>query len=233
MTQFNPRCSTCRVRECSVLHHCSDEILDMLSDNKQYFYYSIGEQLLVEGQQGDGIYFIRSGIAKIMINGRNGRSLILRLAGPGSVLGNRVSSGDDEQPLTVEAVEDLQVCYISLDLYKQLLEKSPELHKDVIQSLMDEIRLVENHTIHLSHLSVKERVARTLLHIAGLYHYQPGSNGFRVHLERQDLADLSGTTKEQVSRMITELTNDALINFRGKHFKYFDLEGLQRIAALH
>lgn len=233
MIQSNPRCNTCRVRDCSVLHNCSNEILDILSDNKQYLCFPKGKQLLVEGQHGGGIYFIRSGIAKVKVSGRNGRSLILRLAGAGSVFGNRVSSSLDGQPLSVEAVEDLQVCYISLDLYKQLLEKSPELHDGMIQTLMTEIRQVEIHSIHLTHLSVKERVAETLLHIAEAYHYRPGSNGFRVHLERQDIADLSGTTKEQVSRMLSELENEALINLSGKHFKYLDLDGLRQITALH
>lgn len=232
MVQPNPRCNTCRVRNCSVLSSCSNDILDILSDNKKYLHFQKGERLLIEGQHGGGIYFIRSGIAKLEVNGKNGRPLILRLAGPGSIFGHRIRSNNEEQPITVEAVEDLYVCHVNTSVYDQLVSKSPELHKNMMDSLLDEIRQVEQHAVRLTHLSVKERVAGTLVHIAILYQYKPGGNGIRVHLERRDLADLSGTTREQVSRMLTELQHTGYIKFRGKHFKFFDLDGLRQIASL-
>lgn len=233
MVQPNPRCNTCRVRNCSVLSSCSNDILDVLSDNKKYLHFQKGERLLIEGQRGGGIYFIRSGIAKLEVNGKNGRPLILRLAGPGSIFGHRLRGASDEQPLSVEAVEDLYVCHVNSPVYDQLVEKSPELHKRMTEALLSEIRQVEQHAVRLTQLSVKERVAGALVHIATLYQYQPGSNGIRVHLERRDLADLSGTTREQVSRMLTELQQEGYIKFRGKHFKYFDLERLRSVAAIH
>jgi CRP-like cAMP-binding protein len=232
-TQPNPRCNTCRVRDCSVLSNCSGDILEDLSDNKKYLHFHRGQRLLIEGQHGGGIYFIRSGIAKVEVNGKNGRPLILRLAGAGSMLGHRVCGSTEEQPLSAEAVEDLHVCHISLAFYDQLVEKSPALHSGIMTSLLNEIREVELHAVRLTHFSVKERVAAALLHIAELYRYQPGSNGIRVHLERQDLADLSGTTREQVSRMLSALQRAGFIKFSGKHFKFFDLNHLQSITAFH
>jgi CRP-like cAMP-binding protein len=233
MNPLNPRCNTCRVRNCSVLSNCPADILEKLSDNKKYLYFQKGEHLLKEGEHEGDIYFIRSGIAKVEVTGKNGRPLILRLAGTGSVLGHRACHGDMEQPLSAVAVENVYACCISPAIYNQLTEKSAWLHNAMIQSLLDEMRQVELHAVRLTHLSVKERVADTLLHIAKLYQYRPGSNGIHVHMERQDLADLSGTTREQVSRMLTELEKEGLVKFRRKHFKYFDLCGLQRIAALH
>ncbi len=232
MNQLNPRCNTCRVRNCSVLSNCPADILEELSDNKQYLHFQKGERLLTEGERGGNIYFIRSGIVKVEVTGKNGHPLILRLAGAGAVLGYRACHGDMEQPLSAVAVENVYVCCISPAVYNQLTEKSVLLHNGMIRSLLEEMRQVELHAVRLTHLSVKERVADTLLHIAKLYQYQPGSNGIHVHMERQDLADLSGTTREQVSRMLTELEKEGLVKFRGKHFKCFDLQGLQRIAAL-
>ena len=207
-------------------------MLEILSDNKKYLHFRKGERLLIEGQHGGGIYFIRSGIAKIEVNGKSGRPLILRLAGTGYVIGYRISGSNNEQPLSAEAVEDLYVCHISLALYNQLVENSPAFQDGMMQSLLNEIRQVELHAVRLTHFSVKERVAGTLLHIAKLYQYQPGGNGIHVHPERQDLAGLAGTTREQVSRMLTELQEDALVKFRAKHFKFFDLKGLQAIAGI-
>jgi len=51
-----------------------------------------------------------------------------------------------------------------------------------------------------------------------------------VHLDRQDIADLAGTTKEQVSVALSELREAKLISFKAKHFKFLDLEGLKKMA---
>jgi CRP-like cAMP-binding protein len=70
-----------------------------------------------------------------------------------------------------------------------------------------------------------------LLHIAEIYHYQQGGCSIHVGIDRQDMADLAGTTKEQVSLVLSTLRQEKLVNFKAKHFKYFDLEGLRKIAA--
>lgn len=233
MKQLNPRCTTCRIRDCSVLRVCPDNILEELSDNKTYHHYEKGDRLFREGTPGGDIYFIRSGIVKIEITGKNGRPMILRLAGAGTVLGYRASYGNMEHPYSVVAVENLYACRITSATYLQLTEKNKALHQGMIQLMLEELRQVEMHAVRLTHLSVKERVADTLLHISSLYHYQPAGNGIHVHLERQELADLSGTTREQVSRMLTELEREGLVKFRGKHFKAFNIEGLLQLTTLH
>ncbi|MCO5234637.1 MAG: Crp/Fnr family transcriptional regulator [Chitinophagaceae bacterium] len=233
MKQLNPRCATCRVRDCSVLRVCPDNILEELSDNKNYHHVERGGRLLTEGELGGNIYFVRAGIVKIEITGKNGHPMILRLAGPGTILGHRASYGNMQQPYSAMAVENSYICSITAATYLQLIEKDAALHQGMIQLMLEELRQVERHAVRLTHFSVKERVADTLLHIAALYRYQSAGNGIHVHLERQELADLSGTTREQVSRMLSELEKEGLVKFRGKHFKAFNIEGLQQLTALH
>jgi CRP-like cAMP-binding protein len=57
--------------------------------------------------------------------------------------------------------------------------------------------------------------------------------GIRVHVDRQEMADLAGTTKEQVSRILADFDQEQLIRFRAKHFKYIATDKLREIAEKH
>jgi Crp-like helix-turn-helix domain len=70
-----------------------------------------------------------------------------------------------------------------------------------------------------------------MLQIAKAYQYQHDAKGIRIHLERQEIADLASTTKEQVSKVLFDLKEEGLLNFRAKHFKYLDTGALQQIVA--
>ena len=54
--------------------------------------------------------------------------------------------------------------------------------------------------------------------------------GIKVHVDRQEMADLAGTTKEQVSRILADFDQEQLIRFRAKHFKYIAMDKLRQIA---
>jgi CRP-like cAMP-binding protein len=232
MAKPDPKCTTCRVKNCSVLKNCTYEILQEISNKKKHIAIKKGDRLLQEGDSAKYVYFIRSGVARVELNGRKGRPLILRLASEGSIFGHRVKNIKDKQPLSIVAAEDTNVCYIGIEDYRKTLDKSQHLQDEVMKSLLDEMRGVEMRTVNLAHVPVKERIANTLLHIATIYHYKQAGPGIRVHLDRQDIADLAGTTKEQVSKILADLQKQNLIKFRAKVFKQFDLEGLQKMASL-
>ena len=232
MAKPSPKCTTCRVKNCSVLKNCSYEILEEISNKKKHISFKKGDQLLREGDDAKHVYFIQSGVAKVELNGREGRPLILRLAGEGSIFGHRIKNIKDKQPLSIIAAENTSVCYIGIEDYQQALNKSQHLQDEVVKSLLDEMRGVEMRTVNLAHTPVKERIANVLLHIASIYHYKQGGLGIRVHLHRQDIADLAGTTKEQVSKVLADLQKQNLIKFRAKVFKQFDLAGLQKMTSL-
>lgn len=230
MAKPSPRCITCRIKKCSVLRNCTPDILDEISDNKKYLSFRKGERLITEGDNSSTVYFIQTGIAKVELTGNNGRPLILRLIGEGTIFGHRINSDQNVQPLTIVAVENLNVCQISLACYQGLLKKSPELHAAITKSMVEEIHSLEIRSVHLAHLSVKEKIADALMQIASAYKYQQGGKSIHVQLDRQDIADMAGTTKEQVSKILAQFHKEGLIKFRARHFRFFDLMNLASIA---
>jgi CRP/FNR family transcriptional regulator, polysaccharide utilization system transcription regulator len=225
-----PRCYTCRIRNCSMMKRCDDQALEVLSDLKQYFFYRRGECIIREGEENKGCFFIASGVVKMEINGRSGRPLILHLCGAGDHFGHRLSPDLNTNPYTVKAVEDTAACFLSPTDFNRMNQQHQSFQKEIIHSYIKELSLVESRSLHLAQKTVKQKVADALLKIASVYHYQHNASGIRVHLDRQDMADMAGTTKEQVSKFLIEFMEEGWVRFHAKHFKFIDVERLAKVV---
>ena len=83
--------------------------------------------------------------------------------------------------------------------------------------------------IQLAHKNVKEKIAIALLIFAKFYNYT-GKNSFTIHFSRQEIADFTGTTKEQVSKVLKYFETDVLIKCKAKKFSYLNIAELNKIA---
>jgi CRP-like cAMP-binding protein len=218
---------TCSARSCSVLNNCSDHVLKEISDKKIFRLVKRGEKIFTEGKEIVNIAFIKSGVIKVEVNGKKNRPLIMRLVKDGEILGHRIIDNHSQYPVSVVAVENSQVCYLSIHHFQQLMESCPDFRKEIIKVYLQEMKNTETRAVHLVHKTVREKIASVLLHIAEVYNYSQKVNGIHIHLTRQEIADLTGTTKEQVSKILMDFKNEKLIKFRAKHFKFFDLKKLQ------
>jgi len=214
------------------LRNSPNDVLEEISRKKTYLPIRKGEKLLSEDDKARDIFFIHSGVAKFEVNGKSDRTLIMKLAGKGAVLGHRSSSRNDSLPQTVVAVENLKVCKLSIEDFRSIAGKSPNLQSEITDSYLQEMREMELRALELVHKSVRQRIAGILIEIAALYQYAPGIKTVRTSLSRQDLAALAGTTKEQVSTILAEFQKQKLVKYQAKHFKYFNLAELRKIAEM-
>jgi CRP/FNR family transcriptional regulator, anaerobic regulatory protein len=225
-----PKCNTCRIRNCSILRQCDEHTLETLSDAKQYLFFRKKESIIMEGEENKGCFFIASGVVKLEINCKNGRSLIAGLCGQGDHFGHRSSQEHNTSSYSVVAVEDTMVCCLSTTDYAKMISNHPDFQKGIINTYIKELAQAEARSICLAQKTVKQKVADTLLRIAAAYQYHNSASGIRVHLDRQDMADMAGTTREQVSKVLLEFMQDGLLRFRAKHFKFINLQALKAIV---
>jgi CRP-like cAMP-binding protein len=230
MTRITPHCLTCKVHNCTIMKSCEPELLQTITTYKHTVEYKKGEKLFNEGDEIQGMHFIQSGIVKLEMHGKRNRNFILRLAGQGYALGHRNLNGNKKQPFSAVAVEDTRACFIDGDHFRSLMAPAKALQQELLKSCQQETSNTEQRLLQMAHLSVREKVAVVLLHLADIYQYKPDGMGIRVHLDRQEMADLAGTTKEQVSKVLADLTLEKIIRFRAKHFKHMDIPTLKHIA---
>ena len=230
MINLHPNCLTCNVRDCALMKHCERELLASVQSYKHQYHFRKGESIFREGDPVRGVHFVQSGLVKQELNGTKGRPFILKLANQGQPMGHRSAMSAAPQPYSATAVEDSRVCFIELDFFRNLLRKSDGMRQEMDRILLREIGEAEHRLLGVAHQTVREKIANVLLHMASVYHYQDGGAGIKVQIDRQEMADMAGTTKEQVSKILAQFTREKIIRFRAKHFKFLNLEVLKRIA---
>lgn len=232
MTRITSYCQTCSVKNCIMMKSFGQED-QAYKAYKHHYEFKRGEMLFREGDEINGMYFVQSGVIKLEMNAETQRPFILRMIGAGQTMGHRFLNYTGLQPYTATAVEDSRVCFIELGFFKNLLQKNDLLQEEIRKIFLKEIRSTEVKLIQIAQQTVREKVASILVHLAETYNYKQTGMGIRVHVDRQEMADLAGTTKEQISRILADFDQEQLIRFRAKHFKYIAVEQLRQIAEKH
>lgn len=230
MLSLKNDCITCKTKNCSILGECEANTLTFISTAKITKSLKKGEKLFSEGDPIKGVYFIKKGYLKVELNGKQGRPLILQITGQGALFGHRANPLHPYHPCTVTAAADTQYCYIPSSLFDSMVENSPIFKKQIINQFLNEIELAEKRAVSLAHKTVKEKLAEALLLFARVYDYEKKRQSFRIHFCRQDIADLTGTTKEQVSKTLNDFEKEKLIKCNAKKFTWLNIDSLRCIS---
>ena len=224
-------CITCKVRNCSILNSCDTRTLTAISTYKLSKSLQKGEKLFSEGDPVLGVCFIKKGLLKVELNGKQGKPLILQIAGRGAIFGHRANASHPCHTSSAIAVSDVLYCYIPYDLFDEITDNSPVLKQQIINQFLNELQLVEKKALNLAHKTVREKVAEALLLLAEAYEYEEKKQSFRISFCRQDIADLAGTTKEQVSKILKDFEKEGLIKCAAKKFSYLNTARLRAVAG--
>ncbi|MCO6494871.1 MAG: Crp/Fnr family transcriptional regulator [Bacteroidetes bacterium] len=225
-------CIHCKTRDCSILKDCNYETLQALSTFKIRGALKNGEALFSKGDEIKGVYFIKNGFIKIESMGRNGRPLILRIVSKGAILGSRININEKHKIHTFSAVagSDVEYCYVPNIVFKNIVAKSSNLKQEIINQSIEELNFAETKAVNLAIKTVRENLAEALLMLAEVYQYEGGSQSFKINFQRQDIADLIGTTKEQVSKILKDFEKEGLIKCTAKKFHFLNIKGLLALS---
>ena len=224
-----PDCFNCHCKDCSILKNCSKKWLSIINDRKTYFACKKGQAIIYEGMMMDSVYFIYKGKAKATAVGLHGRQQIQQLAKTGDILGFRGMGGTYTFPSSVYAIEDSCICAIGRDLFFDVLEANPDLTFAMLMMVTDELRKSELRMKNLSLMNVREKIANSLLYIYEIF--GNGSSGeLDMTLSRQEIAEIAGTTKEQVSKSLSEFEQEGKIKVDRKKIIIPDIHVLKRIT---
>ncbi|MEY3599584.1 MAG: hypothetical protein RLZZ463_361 [Bacteroidota bacterium] len=223
------KCEQCIVRQFNSLRAMTHEQLKMVSDNKTSKFIKKGEPIFQEGEHLTGIYCVRSGVSKLSKRTPNGRTQIVKLASQGELLGQRSVIAHEPANLTAEALDDMEVCFVSKDHILSALQNNAEFAVEVLRHMAHDLKQADEVVVHMSQKTVKQRLAATFLY---LHHtFGPDQEGYlKLTLSREDIADIVGTATESAIRMISELKKEGLIQTQGKKIKVSDVGGLTKMA---
>lgn len=170
---------------------------------------SAGEILFERGDPGDGCYWLQKGVLKVSVASASGEQRILAILGAGAIVGELAMLDGLPRSATVEAVRDCELTFISRAAFTDILNRHPELYRDIATTLVARLRQSDEDMGAASFLTVRARVARALLQFARHLGEAIGDGGsgqilIRHKVTQYDLAAMAGVARESVSRTLGE-----------------------------
>lgn len=215
----------------SILTDLPAEELAMLTSHKMEQSFKKGEIIFREGAFPAGIFYITNGKVKKYKTDKEGREQIIYVANTGELIGYHAILSQDRYPDSAAALEDSVICFIPREDFLRTLEQSPILTNRLLKTLSHEFTVLVNSLTVFAQRSVRERLALQLIVLREKYKvdFQQGMP-VEINMSRDDLANLVGTARENVVRILTELKAEGIIESKGRKIIVKDVNKLIDIA---
>jgi CRP-like cAMP-binding protein/CheY-like chemotaxis protein len=175
------------------------------------------------GDKGSGLYIVISGKVKTVKLTEDGRELMTGIFSSNDYLGVNAMLSNEPYSDTASALEDTQVCIIPKEQLDELINLYPEVAREFINILANDVREKEEQLLQLAYHSVRKRMAEVLLRL-----YRQGNNeSFKI--SREDMASMAGMATETVSRTLTDFKDETLIEKKGSLITILDIKRLAKM----
>jgi len=205
------------LRNVSLFESLDQQELEALSDVTFTRTFSKDNVIILAEEEGDTLFILKKGQVKVSIVSEGGREVILSLLGPGSVFGELSLLDGKPRSANVVATEETDLLMLRRADFLQLIYKTPQIATALLAELATRMRKTDRQIEGLALLDVTSRISDTLLQLAT---EQGAETADGVTIEsrptHQELANMSGTTRETVSRVLKRLEGQGYINRNGR-----------------
>jgi CRP/FNR family cyclic AMP-dependent transcriptional regulator len=173
-----------------------------------------GDILFRAGASADGCYRVEDGLLKVVMVSPSGAERILAFLGRGAIVGELSIIDGLPRSATVVAVRDATVSFLGRAEFEAFADKHPEVYKSLIKILAQRLRETDAGVAASSFLSLKGRVAQTMLELAEHFGQEvgPGRIVIRQKIGQNDLAAMAGIARENVTRVLNDLQRHKVVS---------------------
>ncbi len=190
--------------------------------------FGAGDLIFGEAEPCNGLYVIESGNVRIFKSSAGGREQVLSIDGPGSSIAELPVFDGGNYPASAQAVNDCTLLFFSKKDFQTLCLQHPEVALKVLRVVGARLRKLVGIIEELSFTTVRHRLAAMLVRLAKS---SGQSNGGAVTItlpaNNNELAAQIGTVRELVSRNLSRLQAENLIQMEGRTITIADLKRLE------
>jgi len=225
-------CEVCAEGGCSwIFSGLEGEGLARLRALMRPIAYGKGELIFQEGAPAFGLYIICQGKVKLAKHAGNGKRRILKLIGPGEILGEESLFGDGVYAAYAKTLEETWARFMGKADFLPFILRYPSVALKLIEKLARELKGFQSKLMEASYESCKGKVARLLLSIAESYGVEErGRLILGLELSRADLAAMAGISTETAIRILSELREENLLALDGQKIIILKKHKLQELA---
>lgn len=224
-------CLTCPLREDRLFCDLPPHVLKGLDAISSSATYPKGAILFVEGQEPRGAFILCNGRVKLSTSSADGKSLILRIADPGEIIGLPGTISNKPYEANAEAIEPVQANFVPRDAFLQFLREHGEAAVRVAQMLSEICHATYQEVRYLGlSATAAEKLARFLLDRPTNQPEQNGQVRFTMALTHQEIAETIGTSRETVTRLFADFKRRGLLEIRGATMIISNRAHLQKLV---
>lgn len=227
-------CMECTRRAERVFCNMTSVTMKALDTIKFTSVYPKGSVLFVDGEQPRGVFVLCSGRAKLTTSSSEGKTLIVRIAEPGEVLGASATILGRPYEVSAETIEPAQLNFIKRDDFLRFLHEHTEACMHTAEQLSEKYQAAQREIRSLGLAqTTSEKVARLLLNWCE-HGGEETSKGVRlkVLLTHEEIAQMVGTTRETVTRLMSEFKRRKIIEVKGSTIMVVKRDELQTLVTI-
>jgi CRP/FNR family transcriptional regulator len=187
-----------------------------------------GEIIFSEGDEANGFYVVVEGTVKIFKLSVEGKEHILHIFESGEPFGEVPVFAGEHFPAHAEAIAESRLLFFPRDAFINLIKQIPSLALNMLATLSTRLR---QFTVKIEHLSLKEVPGRLAAYLLYLSDELGEQDSVDLSISKQQLASLLGTIPETLSRILSKMTKDGLIEMDGRHITIRDRTGLEELST--
>jgi len=224
-------CVSCEFREQRTFCNLSPEELRDFDAIGLRWTVPKGAVLFHQGDPSDNVAIICSGQVKLSCSSPDGKTLILKIAAPGDVLGLGAVIAGTPYEVTAETIEPTVVKNVRSTDFIAFLERNGEASMHAAQSLGEQYRsaFYDAKRLALSH-SAAQRLSSVLLDWGRNASCGKPVMRFTMSLTHEELANMAGTSRETVTRILGRLKKEKLIDVKGSSYTILSPERLELVS---
>ncbi|AEF18379.1 transcriptional regulator, Crp/Fnr family [Thermoanaerobacterium xylanolyticum LX-11] len=193
--------------------------------------YKKNTVIFYEGDEGDAIYFVKKGKVKISKISQQGKEHIIRIMEDGDIFAESLLFIGGKYPATAEAIEDSKIIVLKNKDIENLILSNNEVALGIIKLMA---KRLQNVAVIIENLALKDSLGRTvsiLLTFAREKGIQ-GKDGIAIelNLNRQDLANMVGTSRENMTRILSQLDKEGVIKLERHAIVIKDVNALKNLS---
>jgi CRP/FNR family transcriptional regulator len=211
-------CGDCQIRHRAVCARCDSDELARLEEIKYYRSFQAGQNIVWSADRMDFVGSVVSGIATLTQTMEDGRRQMVGLLLPSDFVGR---PGRAIAPYDVTAVTDVVMCCFRRKPFEEMMATTPHVAQRLLEMTLDELDAAREWMLLLGRKTAREKIASFLTILArrdtGLKAKAPkGQITFDLPLTREEMADYLGLTLETVSRQMSALKRDGVLELEEK-----------------
>lgn len=221
----SPECRFCGFKS-PVAELLSGDELKVLEANSAQINFKKGDIIFGEGTLATNIAYLKSGLVKVHMKGPVSEK-ILRLTKAPAYLGLPTTFGNKVNHYSATALTNVQICFISLDTFRDFIFKNGGFAYEIILDLCrNELFDYQRYT-NMSQKQLPGRLAEILLCMS---HELFKSKRYELPLTISELADFLSSSREGVSRQLREFNKEGIISLNKKDLTILNEDFLSKIC---